>query len=159
MLLEWIRICISLMLSFWKLIEWWDENKNEEKCEEEKRKIKKMKKMKMKKIEEKKWRKQKRALWNVNQDNEKCWRDARDECDSSYSKIARNVDVTRVMNTILRTQMMNAIFVLKWWMRFFEFKWWMRFFVLKWWMRFFEFKSRKHVFIESWSLNYSEEYL
>jgi hypothetical protein len=52
------------MLSFWKLIEWWNENKNEEKCEK--------KEKKMKKIEKKKWRKQKRALWNVNQDNEKC---------------------------------------------------------------------------------------
>jgi hypothetical protein len=44
-----------------------------------------MKKEKMKKIEKKRWSKQERALWNVNQDNEKCWRDARDECDSSYS--------------------------------------------------------------------------
>ncbi len=81
------------MLSSWKLIEWWNENKNEmkkkEKCEEEK-KIKRMKKEKMKKIEKK----------NEINKNAHC---------EMWIKITRNVDVTRVMNAILRIQMMNAI--------------------------------------------------
>jgi hypothetical protein len=46
----------------------WKRMKNVKK----KKRNKKMKKMKMKKIEEKRWNKQKRALWNMNQDNEKC---------------------------------------------------------------------------------------
>ncbi len=73
------------MLSCWKLIEWWNENKNEKKCEEEK-KNKKNEEKKDEKNRKKKDEKNKNVHYEM------------------WIKITKNVDVTRVMNAILRTQ-------------------------------------------------------